>query len=131
MALQPTTPPRRPDLADHDRMLEAEKQSTACIHAMETMVKSVAMARQVVGLRDDRLKKELAVLQSEYLTKGEGVGASEIKARSDARYVEAIKRIMADTASAQEIVMRYDLEKTKFENAQALRNDERARMKLL
>jgi hypothetical protein len=118
-------------LADNDRMLQAEKECVKAIECMEQMVSGVAMARQIVGLRDDRVKKALSVLVAEYLKNGDSAAGAEWKARADARFESAARDILNQTSEAAQSLLRWDIQKLKFENAQALRNDERARMKIL
>lgn len=118
-------------LADHDRLAQAERESCEVIRQMEHLSPSLALAKQVVGLRDDRMKKELAVLVVEFLKAGNSAAAAEWYARGDTRFAKACAKIMAETAAAQETINQWELLRAKFENAQALRNDERAKLKML
>lgn len=118
-------------LADNDRLLQAERECADCIKHLEGMVTAVALAKQIVGLRDDRIKKSLATLVAEYIRKGNSAASAEWNARADDRFTRAGEEIVDQTAEAQAIIFRWDIEKLKFENAQSLRNDERAKMKLL
>ncbi len=117
-------------LADNDRLLSAEAECVRALAEIETMIPALSMARQIVGLRDDRLKKEVAVLVAEFIRGGDSATAAEWKAKADQRYAEAVKKIMRETADAQAIIERNNLLKLKYENAQAVRNDERAKMRL-
>jgi len=101
------------------------------VETMEAMVKDVADAKQVVAMRDDRMKREESVLVTEFLRSGESAASARAQALADPRYTAAVKKILSETAHAQQILLRYELEKLKWENAQALRNDERARMRIL
>jgi type I site-specific restriction endonuclease len=118
-------------LADNDRMMQAERECVECIKKLEGMVSAVAMARQIVGLRDDRIKKSLSVLVSEYIRKGGSALAAEWNARADERFTQMASDILDQTAEAASVLLKWDIERLKFENAQALRNDERAKLKLL
>lgn len=118
-------------LPDNDRMRQAEMACTKCIELMEAMVPEVALARQIVGLRDDRMQKEESVLVAEFLRGGDSAAAAKPKAQADPRFTVAMKKIMSETAAAQQSLLRYELEKLKYDNAQALRNDERARLRIL
>jgi len=66
-----------------------------------------------------------------FLKDGDSAAAAEWKARADERFKAAVEKIMQETAAAAAICLHWDLEKLKFENAQAMRNDERAKMKML
>lgn len=118
-------------LADSDRLLAAERECCRCIEALEALSGQMALAKQIVGLRDDRIKKELAVLVAEYLKGGDSAAASEWNARADKRFAAACSHLIKETAASQDILNAWELQKLKFENAQALRNDERAKMKML
>ena len=118
-------------LADADRLLQAERECCEALTAMEKLQTALAMAKQIVGLRDDRMKKELAVLVAEFLRAENSAAAAEWYARADKRFARACAKIMRETAAAQDTICSWEILKLKFENAQALRNDERAKMKLL
>lgn len=118
-------------LADNDRLMQAERECAQSIKSLESMVTAVAMAKQIVGLRDDRIKKSLSVLVAEYIRKGGSAAGAEWNARADVRFEQAASEILDQTADAQSVILRWDIEKLKFENAQSLRNDERAKMKLM
>jgi hypothetical protein len=118
-------------LADHDRLCAAEAECIAALDEIERMIPTLSLARQIVGMRDDRLKKEIAVLVAEFLKGGDSAAASEWRAKADPRYAEAVKKIMRQTADAQAVIERNNLLKLKYENAQAVRNDERAKMRMI
>jgi hypothetical protein len=118
-------------LADHDRLVAAEAECIAALDEIERMIPALAMARQIVGLRDDRLKKEVACLVAEFLKGGDSATAAEWKAKADPRYAQAVKQIMRETADAQAIIERNKLLGMKYDNAQAVRNDERAKMRMV
>lgn len=118
-------------IADQDRLLEAERECGKALKEMEQIQASLAYAKQIVGLRDDRIKKELAVLVVEGLKSDLSAAASEWQARADKRWTVACTRIMRETADAQEVINRWELLKLKYDNAQSLRNDERQRMRIV
>lgn len=117
--------------ASADNLLEAERKAAQTIAELHQMEESYSMAKQVAGLRDDRIKKSLAVLVAEFIRKGDSATAAEWKARADKRFKGVVEQIMQETADAVAICLHWDVEKLKFENAQAMRNDERAKLKLL
>jgi hypothetical protein len=117
-------------LADNDKLLQAERECCAAIESLEQQQSGYAMARQIVGLRDDRMKKELAVLVAEGLRSDLSATAAEWTARADKRFTAACAKIMRETAAAREAICQWEITKLKFENAQALRNDERAKLRI-
>jgi hypothetical protein len=114
--------------ASADNLLEAERKAQETIAELRSMEDSYAMARQVVGLRDDRLKQRLAMLVAEYLGKDNSATASETLARADERWDAAIKEVIDQTAAAQKIVAHWDFLHMRFELCQALMNNERRKM---
>lgn len=118
-------------ITDNDKLLAAERECADCIKEMQASVRGVAMARQIVGLRDERIKKELAVLTAEFLAQDKSAAASEVLARADKRYALAVSRVLQESAAAQEQLLDWQVLEKRFENAQAMRNDERARMRIL
>lgn len=118
-------------MPSNDAILEAQRESAAIIGRMHAMKARWAEARQVVAMRDDRIKKELAVLVVEYMEQKHSATAAEWRARADKRFTAAIKTIMRETADA-EVVMRdwYILDK-QFEHCQAIQNNERKKMAIL
>jgi hypothetical protein len=117
-------------LASSDRLLELEAELAGAVTELETTANGYATARQLVGLRDDRFKRELSLLVSEYIRGGEAAGASEHHARADERYKAAATKILNETISAQKVCVRFEIVKIKIEAVQQLLNDERAKMKL-
>ena len=131
MRLKPPPSTPTPDLADNDRLLEAEYQCNECIAKLETLVIPQANARQRLKFEEKKLEHIEAALVAGYLRDGKPIGASEWLALADTGYKAALTEAETKSIGWQETVSLYEFEKLKFENAMALRNDERARMKLL
>lgn len=117
-------------IASADRLFELEAELAGAVGELEATANGYATARQLVGLRDDRLKRELSLLVSEYIRGGEPAGASEHHARADERYQAAATKILNETIAAQKVCTRWEVMKTKIEAVQQLLNDERQKMKL-
>lgn len=117
--------------ADADRLIALERELSETVSELESMTDGYAMARQLLALRDDRLKREHSVLTAEFLRKGEPAGASEHYARADERYKQAAQKILKETSDAQRLVTRWDVLHSKFEATQACLNNERAKMRIL
>jgi hypothetical protein len=131
MSLKPASSTPLPELADNDRLMDAERQCNDCIRKMEALVVPQAHARQRLKLEDKMLEHIEAALVAGYIRDGKAIGASEWLAVADAGYKKALDESAEKSAAWQETVSLYEFEKLKFENAMALRNDERARLKLL
>jgi hypothetical protein len=116
---------------DADRLIALERELSETVSELESMTDAYAMARQLVALRDDRLKREHSVLTAGFLRNGEPAGASEHYARADERFREAAQKILKETSDAQKIVTRWDVLHSKFEAVQACLNNERAKMRLI
>lgn len=95
------------------------------------MASDVADAKTVKEFSSDQLKRAFSVTVATFLEAGDGVGASEHKARASAPYGASLHDLSEQYKTALRVIELHDALKVKFESARSILSTEKAKIGLL
>lgn len=116
---------------DSDTIVKAEAQLNRCALGLEQMAFDVADARTIREFSSDRLKRAFSGAVAEFLVAGDGLGASEHKARASAQYGAHLTDLELQYKEAMRVIEKHDALKASFESARSILSCERAKIGLL
>lgn len=118
-------------MSDNDTITKAEAQLNRCAKALELMSQDVADAKTIKEFASDRLKRAFSGAVTEFLIAGDGLGASEHKARASAQYGSHLTDLELQYKAAMRIIEKHDATKALFESARSILSTEKAKIGLL
>lgn len=105
---------------DSTEIIAIERRLQAAADKLESLVKDVAVARQIREHDSDRRKAALAKSMVTFLEAGESAAAADAKARASYVYCETMKELAAQLRSSEESIAAWDAAKTQFECSRSL-----------
>jgi len=116
---------------DSDTIVKAQAQLNRCALGLEKMASDTADARTVKEFSSDRLKRAFSASVAEFLASGDGLGASEHKARASAQYGSHLTDLELQYKEAMRVIEKHDALKASFESARSILSCERAKIGLI
>lgn len=118
-------------MTDHDTVSKAQAQMNRCALDLAKMASDVADAKTVKEFSSDRLKRAFSGAVAEFLVVGDGLGASEHKARASTQYGAHLVDLELQYKEAMRIIERHDALRVCFQSAQSILAVERQKIGLL
>jgi len=118
-------------MTDSDIITNAEAQLNRCAKAIEAMSQDVGDAKTVKEFSSDRLKRAFSGAVAEFLIAGDGLGASEHKARASAQYGSHLTDLELQYKEAMRVIEKHEATKAMFESARSILSTEKAKIGLI
>lgn len=107
-------------MIDDDEIKNIERRMQECIARMRTLAPLVGAARQIKEFSSDQRKNILAGEQVRFIQRGESVAASETLARSSFVYLENLKSLERNYATACGTIAEWEAVFARFEGCRSM-----------
>jgi hypothetical protein len=107
-------------MIEDEDIKKIQEKMEECLTNLRKLTPRVAEARQAKKFILDQRKTLLAKYQAEYLTRGEGVAASNILARGNPAYVAENKHLEDDYKEFEVSIVEWEYNTTKLESCRSM-----------
>ena len=107
-------------MIDDDEIRSIEKRMQECVARMKVLSPMVGAARQIKEFSSDQRKNALAAEQVRFIQRGESVAASETLARSSFVYLENLKSLERNFATACGTIAEWEAVFARFEACRSM-----------